>query len=234
MFSSKREAIGGLNNSTSWRSASGSAVIRARPIAVSAFGDARAEVEVHGHGGVAAAMSDINQPIAAAEGNRAARVVRQLLHKRAGDPPNARVGKRRIAERRRQLKFLQPGKVRQIAEPGQRVGKPGDGRLRKLGARRDLLIAKHPVGRLKRPQHLESASKGDDEIAVLAAVLPVVLGASGADRAALVSRIDARMTVHCLALTTNAPVSSVGVKLQNRVSRCGISVNRDGRNMASE
>jgi hypothetical protein len=47
-------------------------------------------------------------------------------------------------------------------------------------------------------------------------------------------RIDARMTVHCLALTTNAPVSSVGVKLQNRVSRCGIGVNRDGRNMASE
>src|SRR6516162_8920753 len=193
MFSSKREAIGGVNNSTSWRSASGSAVIRARPIAVSAFGDARAEVEVHGHGGVAAAMSDINQPIAAAEGNRAARVVRQLLHKRAGDPPNARVGKRRIAERRRQLKFLQPSKVRQIAEPGQ--GKPGDGRLRKLGARRDLLIATHPVGRLKRPQHLESASKGDDEIAVLAAVLLVVLGASGADRAALVSRIDARSSL---------------------------------------
>jgi hypothetical protein len=82
---------------------------------------------------------------------------------------DADVGQRGVAERerrRRELVFRQPLDMRKIAELGQRVGQPRDGRLRQTGALGDLAIAELAFGRREAAQHFEPARQAGHEFAV--------------------------------------------------------------------
>src|ERR1035437_9643760 len=62
--------------------------------------------------------------------------------------PNAEIRKGGIAERHgrgRQLIFLEPRNRCKVAQLGQGIGQPRNGRLWQVGTGRDLLIAKKPV-----------------------------------------------------------------------------------------
>src|ERR1700724_2203172 len=99
----------------------------------------------------------------------AAGLAHHFLAKRFGQMPNAEIGKGGIAQRHgggRQLVFLEPRNRRKVAQLGQSIGQPGDGRLWQIGTGRDLLIAKKPVVGLECAQHIKAAGQRDDEAAI--------------------------------------------------------------------
>ena len=125
----------------------------------------RADVELNAERQPVAALAEIDHAVtvAAADRDRAAGLRASTSSRKGfGQMPNAEIGERGIAERhrrRRQLIFLEPRNRCKIAELGQRVGQPRNGRLRQVGAGRDLLIAEKPVVGMECAQHIEAAGQ---------------------------------------------------------------------------
>jgi hypothetical protein len=83
--------------------------------------------------------------------------------------PDPEIRKGGIPERHgrwRQLIFLEPRNGCKVAQLGQGVGQPRNGRLWQVRAGRNLLIAKKPVIGMECAQHIEAAGERDDEAAI--------------------------------------------------------------------